>query len=39
MDQIRVLRATIFDQPLAELAEQGRQGREQKRGPSDPLAG
>jgi hypothetical protein len=30
-----VLRATIFDQPLVELV---KQGREQKRGPSGPLA-
>ena len=31
-----VLRATVFDQPLAEL---GEQGRERKRGPDGPLAG
>jgi len=31
-----LLRATVFDQPLAEL---GEQGRERKRGPDGPLAG
>jgi len=33
---VPVLRATVFDQPLAEL---GEQGRERKRGPDGPLAG
>jgi hypothetical protein len=32
----KMLRATIFDQPLAEL---GEHGRERKRGPDGPLTG